>query len=202
MRLRALPAPARRSLLLGLVTAVLLAAGCGGDDGGGAATEGGSGDDGAGESSATEWANDVCSATTAWTDSIRSTVDSLGEGELSEDELRGALDDVEGATDDFVDDLRDVGTPSTEAGEDANQSLDMLADDIEESVTTIQGAVDGASSLGEIVAAATTMSATLSTLYEQLSTTFAELEELDPGGELEAAFDDADSCDELESAQP
>jgi hypothetical protein len=33
----------------------------------------------------------------------------------------------------------------------------------------------------------------------QLSSTFAELEKLDPGGELEQAFRDADSCDELQS---
>ncbi len=33
----------------------------------------------------------------------------------------------------------------------------------------------------------------------RLSSTFTELEELDAGGELEDAFSEADSCDELTS---
>ena len=32
---------------------------------------------------------------------------------------------------------------------------------------------------------------------EQVSSTFTELEQLDAGGELEDAFNEADSCDEL-----
>lgn len=186
---------ASRMLTTGFVAAaIVLAAGCGGD-GGGSGVEGG-------ESSASEWADDVCSTTTTWRESIQSAVDSLSDGELTEDELRSAFDDVESATDDFADDLRGLGTPSTEAGEEAKESLDVLADDIEESVMTIKGAVDDASGLSEIVAAATTVSATLSALYEQMSSTFAEVGELDPQGELEAAFSEADSCDELESDGP
>ncbi len=35
---------------------------------------------------------------------------------------------------------------------------------------------------------------------DQLSSTFTELKQLDAGGELETAFNEADSCDELQSS--
>lgn len=184
---------ARRPLVIGLL-AVALFAGCGGDDGGS-----GGGGGGGGGSSAAEWAEDVCSAITTWNESISSTVDSLKSGDLSEDELRGAVEDVESATSNFVDDLRGLGRPETEAGAQAKESLDRLARNIEDNLSTLRSAVDSASGLSGIVAATGTATVTLSTMEEQLSSTFAELQELDAGGELEAAFSEADSCNQLES---
>jgi uncharacterized protein YoxC len=165
--------------------AAFLASGCGGDGGD--------------ESSATEWADDVCSAITTWKDSITSTADSLRGGNLSEDALRSAADDVESATSDFVDDVRGLGKPDTDAGEKAKESLDQLADDADENLSAIQSAVDDVSDVSGAVAAVTTISSTLSTMGNQLSSTFTELEQLDAGGELETAFKEADSCKELQS---
>jgi hypothetical protein len=167
------------------VAAASLAAGCGGDGGG--------------DSSATEWADDVCSAITTWTDSITSTTGSLRGGNLNEDALRDAVDDLADATDDFVDDVRGLGAPDTEAGEEAKDSLDELADDAEENLSTVQDAVDDVSGPSGLVAAVTAISGAVSTMGQQFSSTFTELQQLDPGGELETAFDEADSCDELRS---
>ena len=63
----------------------------------------------------------------------------------------------------------------------------------------MENAVDDASGVSGVVEAVTAVSAAISSLGAQLSSTFAELEQLDAGGELEAAFEEADSCDELES---
>ena len=71
----------RARIVLGLL-AVSLATGCGGDSGGGSG------------SSATKWAGDLCSSITTWTDSISSTADSLRQGNLTEEKLRSAADDV------------------------------------------------------------------------------------------------------------
>jgi hypothetical protein len=171
-------------VVLGLVAASF-AAGCGGDGGG--------------DSSATEWADDVCSAITTWTDSITSTTDSLRGGNLGEDALRGAVDDLADATSDFVDDVRGLGPPDTEAGQQAKESLDQLADDADENLSTVQNAVDDVSGPSGILAAMTAISEAVSTMSQQFSSTFAELEQLDPGGDLEAAFNEADSCDQLRS---
>jgi ABC-type transporter Mla subunit MlaD len=116
--------------------------------------------------------------------------------------VSGAVGDVEAATSDFADGLRGLGRPDTEAGQEANELVDQLAGNVEENVSTMRSAVDGASGLSGIVEATNAASAALSAMDEQLSSTFAELEELDAGGELQAAFGEADSCNEFESAGP
>ncbi len=169
---------------IGLV-AVFLAAGCGGSDEGG--------------SSAEKWADDVCSSITTWKNSVTSATDSLKGGNLSEDALRSAVDDVSGATSDFVDDVKGLGAPDTQAGQQAKESLDKLADNVDENVSTIQKAVDDASGGSGVLQALTTVSGTVSTMSAQLSSTVAELKQLDPGGELADAFDNASSCKELQT---
>jgi uncharacterized protein YoxC len=165
----------------------MLAVGCGGDDDG--------------DSSATDWADGVCSAITTWSDSLESTIESVRAGGRSEDELRSAVDDLESATNDFVDDLRGLGAPETESGQEAKESVDQLANDVEEGVSTIEGAVEDVSSGGGVGEAITVIGTSLSTMGQQLSATVTRLEQLDPGGELEEAFRDADSCDELTSGE-
>ena len=114
--------------------------------------------------------------------------------------MKDAVDDLESATSEFVDDVRGLGTPDTEAGEQARESLDQLADEVDDSLSRrCESAVDDASGVSGVVEAVTAVSAAISALGAQLSSTFAELEQLDAGGELEDAFKEADSCDELES---
>lgn len=169
-------------LVVALVAA-FLAAGCGGDD----------------ENSATAWADDVCSAATTWRDSITSAADSLRGGNLSEDSLTSAVDDLQSATNDFVDDVRGLGAPDTDSGEQAKEAIDQLADQADENLSTIESAVDDVSGASGVVQAMTAIGTALSTMASQVSSTVAELKQLDVGGELEAAFNEADSCKELQS---
>ena len=142
---------------------------------------------------------DVCSAITSWSESISSTAATLSEGNLGEGAVEDAVDDLGSATRDFVDDVRGLGTPDTEAGEQAKELLDQLADDVDDSLSAMEEAVDDASGVSGVVEAVTAVSAAISSLGAQLTSTFAELEQLDAGGELEDAFEEADSCAELES---
>jgi hypothetical protein len=173
-----------RAILIGLL-AVSIATGCGGDGGSG--------------SSATEWADDVCSSIATWTGSISSAADTLREGNLTEEKLRSAVDDVKTATNDFADDVQALGPPDTDAGEQAQESLETLADDLEANTEKIDKALEDASGPGETLDALTVVTGALSTMGSRLSSTFTELERLDAGGELEDAFREADSCDELSS---
>ena len=115
--------------------------------------------------------------------------------------MKSAVDDLESATNDFVDDVRGLGTPDTEAGAKAKESIDQLADDVDETLSEMRNAVDDASGVSGVVEAVTAVSAAISALGVQFSSTFTELEQLDAGGELEAAFKEADSCDELSGAR-
>ena len=171
-------------LLVVGMTAVALAAGCGGDDD-------------SGSSATTDWANGVCEAISTWGDSVESTGESLRSGATNADDLREAVDEFEQATRTFVDDLRKLGKPDTEAGDKAQEEIEELADDVDENVSKMKDAADEASGAGGILEAATTISGTLSTMGQQLSSTFAELQQLDAEGELDQAFRDADACDEL-----
>jgi hypothetical protein len=173
-----------RWLVIGLL-AVSLATGCG--------------DDGGGSSSTNEWADGVCSAITTWSESITSTADTLRDGDVSEDELRSAVEDFESATSDFVDDVRGLEAPDTEAGEQAKESLDQLSDNVEENMSKMQSAVDDVSGPNEVGEAVTAVGTAVSSMGAQLGATFGELERLDAGGELEEAFREAESCDELVS---
>ena len=52
--------------------------------------------------------------------------------------MEDAVDDLESATSEFIDDVRGLGTPDTEAGEQAKEPLDQLADDVDESLSAMQ----------------------------------------------------------------
>ena len=170
------------------VLALGLAAGCGGDDGGSS------------DASATDdWANDVCSAVTDWTSAMTSVASSLRGGNVSKDSLEEALDNMRDATDQFADDIRGLGRPDTEAGEEAKQTLDGLADDVEKGRDEIDDAVQGADTAQELFAAAPTVTQTLTTMSSDVATAFSSLQQLDAEGELEDAFTQAQSCDELEN---
>jgi hypothetical protein len=181
-----LPAALASLLLLAVLTA-----GCGGDGGGG----------GDKTTSAQDWADGVCSAINTWTDSLSSAGQSLSGGNLSESSLTGATDDLKDATAQLKDDLSGLGTPDTESGDQAKQTTDELSKSIQDGVDTIEGAVKDATSGGGIVTAATTVTSTLSTMGNQVQTAFGDLKKLDPGGELESAFKDANSCKSLTSQQ-
>ena len=171
----------RRVVALSLLAAALLT-GCGGDDG---------------PPSAAEWADSLCSALGDWTSSLTSAAESVTT-EPSRESLESAVDDVEGATQTLVDDLQGLETPEIESGEQAKESVDELSDSLNAEVEQVKETAEGAS-LGNISETVSAISASFAKMSEQISSAFQNLEGLDPGGELRTAFEDADSCGELQS---
>jgi hypothetical protein len=171
----------RKAVALSLLAAALLA-GCGGDDG---------------PPSATDWADDLCSALGDWTDSVTSAAQSVTE-EPSRESVESAVDDVEGATQTLVDDVEDLETPDLEAGQEAEQSVDELSDSLSAEVEKVKETAENAT-LGNISESVTAISQSFTAMRQQISAAFTELEGLDPGGELRTAFEEADSCSELQT---
>ena len=176
----------QRLLPAAVVFVALLASACGSDKSSEA-------------SSTTEWANGVCSAITTWTDSIKSAGDSLKGGNLSKDSLQSAADDVKSATDTLDSDLKGLGKPDTQSGQEAKDSLDQLSSDLKAGTDSIATTVNDASSISELLGAAATVGTTIGTMGNQVSSAFKSLDELDPKGELQTAFEQASSCKELSS---
>jgi hypothetical protein len=172
----------RRAVALSLLAAALLA-GCGGDDG---------------PPSATEWADDLCSALGDWTSSLTSAAESVTAAP-SRESVESAVDDVEGATQQLADDVGDLETPDLESGQEAEQSVDELSDSLSSEVEKVKETADNAT-LGNISQSVSAISASFSAMKQQISAAFTKLEGLDPGGELRTAFEQADSCSELQTS--
>ena len=180
----------RGLLAVVVLAAAIVAAGCGGDS----ST---SGTGGAGtESSATpagDWANSVCQAFNDWNSSIVDAGQGIRDNP-TEDGLKGAGDDIRSATETLADDLRGLGRPDTESGQEAKTAIDQLATNLETSMQKITDAIDNASGTSGLVTAGTTIANTLTEMGNQVSTTGQQLESIDAQGELQDAFEQADSC--------
>ena len=170
---------ARRAAALGAV--VLLAAGCGGSD----------------ESSVEGWANGVCEASNDWRESLSDAAEELRAGPTTRDDLEAAGEDISEATEEFAEELRDLGRPETETGQEAQEILDRLSASIEQNKATLESEIAGASGLQGAVDAATAVASALTVMGAQLQSTFEQLQQLEPTGELSEAFESSEACDEL-----
>jgi uncharacterized phage infection (PIP) family protein YhgE len=167
----------RAAIAFALCALSFTAAGCGGED----------------DASATEdWAGGLCSSLSAWSDSITSATESVKDNP-SADGLQSAVDDVKQATSTLTGDLDALGKPDTEAGQEAKDAIDELATSLETEIDEIESATGGGA------AALSTLVGSLTTISSQVSSTFDQLEQLDGSDELQSAFENADSCDELRS---
>ena len=105
----------------------------------------------------TEWANGLCSSITTWQSEITTIVDSLKGGNLSQDSLTAAVDDAEEATRNFTTSLKGLGRPDTEAGQQAQDSVNELTTQIDDDMTKIQDTVSNASGVAGVIAAVPTI---------------------------------------------
>ena len=144
-----------------------------------------------------DWANGLCSSITTWQTSITSIIDSLKGGNLSKDSLTAAVDDAEEATRTFTSDLKGLGRPDTEAGQQAQDSVNELTTQIDDDMTKIQDTVSNASGVAGVLAAVPTITSTIQSAGNQVADTVSGFQDLDAKGELEAAFKSADSCKTL-----
>ena len=182
--------PGMRFLLAILIlVAAIAAAGCGG---GSSSSSGTSGT----ESSATaadDWANSVCEAFVAWNNSIMDAGQGIRDNP-SEEGIRTAGEQIQSATQTLADDLRGLGKPDTESGQQAKDTIDQLATNLDTSLQKINEAMDNASGTSGAVAAASTIVNSLVEMADQVSTAFQQLQDLDAQGELRSAFEQSDSC--------
>ena len=165
---------------------MVLAAGCGSDD--------------SEPSSTADWADGVCTAITTWTDSIKSAADPIKSGDISKGSLQSAADDVKSATDTLESDLKDLGKPDTEAGQQAKDSLDQLSSDLSTGTDTIKSAVERRLGRQRHRCCRHHRRRHPCDDETQLKSAYTSLTQLDAKGELETAFQQASSCQQLTSA--
>lgn len=170
-----------------LLVLAALATGCGGGSGGDEAVE------------PATWAAGFCEALQTFTTGISESGSGLtGEGLPSSAEIREAIDAAAVAASTFADDLRDLGRPDVESGEEilnaletaareAGETFEAVKDDVD---TEIEGAADVAAVAGAIADAARTA---LTGIQQATN----RLQELDVDGTLAEALEGASACSNL-----
>ena len=173
-----------------MVALAALAAGCGG---------GGSG------SEQEAWAGSVCEPFVEWRSEIDAVEEELREAFESPtlglgETLRDAGTRASEATQELQQQLDDVGGPPLEEDEDnadAAEVVDGLAESLRETRDTVTEQLEGidGGSAAEITEALSLVAAQIAGALTQVQTTIDTLAGLTD--ELQSAFEDADSCEEL-----
>ena len=174
------------ALLAVLVAAAALAGGCGGSSSSSSTT-----------TSAESWANDFCGAFSTWTTSFEAAFEPIKSGNVSKDSLQTATTNMKDATSTFVDDVKSLGTPDTEGGQKAKESLNTLADELSTNVDDIKQAVDGISGVQGLATAASSIQTTIQKMGNDAQTALTDVKNADVKGELESAIKNAPNCKKL-----
>jgi chromosome segregation ATPase len=160
------------------------AAGCGGDD----------------ENAAQTWAKSVCSSLVDWRTDVEANLEELRDdpSALSADSIRSAADDSLQSTESLLDQLRELGAPDTESGEQARQTLEKLLEALEQRIARVRRAAEAAEEgVAEILAVIASVANEVQGAADDARDAVGELRNMNPGSELEQAFRDEESCSSL-----
>ena len=179
-----------RSVAVALLVVLLALTGasCGGDDE---------------ASSAEEWVDSFCTAALDWQNEIDSLVEEAGDDitALSADDIRQLGEDAEGATDEFIDEVRALGAPETESGEEIDRATDELTNTVESEKEEIRGAVEDVEDVTEFGSALATVTTSFGQMLAALGETIETIASDESDEELRTAFEDSEACDELREEQ-
>jgi hypothetical protein len=155
--------------------------------------------------STAEWADSVCTSLADWRSSIAALADIGGEP-LTADTLRDRLDGAESATTDLVTELRDLGPPDLDAGDDVEQALDDAVAGLEASDDDVHSAAEDATEAEnqtEFLGALAELADDFAALVQLAGDIVATLQSAslfgDASAELEQAFADSTSCQSLQA---
>ena len=157
-----------------------------------------------GQPTTEEWADEVCTSLSDWRTSITSLAD-VGDEPLTADTLREKLDDAGDATNELVTQLRGLGVPDLEAGDELQQQLDDSAAELESKYDALRDSGEAAADAppAEFLQQLSGLASDSAALQTSISTTVSSLQDANVGeeskAELEQAFADAPSCQSLQA---
>ena len=158
---------------------------------------------GSGPSASEEWAGDVCSAVSDWQDQIEKSAADIREqlqspGVDTLEAIKNEITEAADASIDLSENLKSLEPPDTEAGDQAQQELEALGDQVDMTVDktreTIEGLPENAS-LTEVAEAVAPLLPSIQALATNVSATVGSVKER--SSELKEGFDKADSCEKF-----
>jgi hypothetical protein len=159
-------------------------------------------DDGSGAMDTDQWASSVCSNLAEWRGAITDLAQV--EGELTPEVLEEKLEEADAATDELVGDLQALGPPDVEARDQVEQALDETAEGLRDSYEQLRASAEealDADSPAALVQELAALAPEFEALQQQVEDTVASLQSASLFGEaseeLEDAFADSDSCQDL-----
>jgi hypothetical protein len=150
-----------------------------------------------------EWADSICTSLGDWRESISSLAD-VGGQQLTPDLLRDKVGDAEDATTQLAQELRDAGTPNTEAGDQLRAQLDSSTEQLESSFDDLKQSAEEAADApaGEFLQKLAGLASDFAALQAAITETVTTIEDADVGqeakAEVEQAFSDAPACQSLQ----
>jgi hypothetical protein len=142
------------------------------------------------------WANNLCTATTTWQSAVKDSASSL-KTTPTKAGLQDAFATAKTATQSYVDSLKGLGKPGTQAGQQAKDAVDKLQSDLQSGVESMQNATTDVSGASAVLSSVSVVSGTLVTMGNQVKSTVTTLKGLDPNDELEQAIRQSDACKPL-----
>jgi hypothetical protein len=177
----------RRAPLVILIASVLALAACGGEEE---------------EPPAEQWAGGVCETVDTWRTELQTIFDDLTaqvtSGEASVDDIRSGIDDGAEATDELVETLQGLEPPETEAGQQAQEELEGIADQASGVAADAQEAVGslGDAGITEVLAALAGVAGDIQGALSQVEGTVEAFRE-SADDEIREGFANAPACQEL-----
>ena len=151
-----------------------------------------------------EWAGEVCTSLSDWRDSITSLADTGGAG-VTADTLRVKLGEAGDATNELVTQLRELGPPDLETGDELQEQLDDSAAELESRFDALRDSVEAAADAppSEFLQQLAGVASDFAALQTAISTTVSSLEGANVAeeskAELDQAFANAPSCQSLQA---
>ena len=163
-------------------TLSVAAAGCGGTD----------------KSSSEQWADQVCTDLNTWADSITTTITgvmSQGLG-VTKSDLSAAANQASSATSRLVDDLKAIGPPDTESGQQAQQDVQQLGDSLEQHANKARDLVQSGSNSGAgLVTTAQSVLVEIGAAADQMKSALTSLQQA--GEDIRDGVQSSDACQKL-----
>jgi hypothetical protein len=149
-----------------------------------------------------EWADQVCTSLSDWRASITSLADVGGEP-LTADSLRERLSDAEEATSELGSELRELGPPDLDGGDELEAELNGATAQLQASFEDLKEGAEAAADApaGEFLGELAQLAPDFAALQAAIAQTVTTLREADVGeesrAELEQAFAASPSCQSL-----